>query len=70
MRKKQAIRIDTLRSGVLTFEQGQRSSAEEQGTHKPLVAGSNPAAAILYLRIPILVGIPWARVESRRSEFG
>ncbi len=30
---------------MLTFKSGQRSSAEEQGTHKPLVAGSNPAAA-------------------------
>jgi hypothetical protein len=26
----------------------QRSSVAEQGTHKPLVAGSNPAAATLF----------------------
>jgi hypothetical protein len=30
---------------VLTFRSRQRSSVAEQGTHKPLVTGSNPVAA-------------------------
>jgi hypothetical protein len=31
---------------VLLMFSWRRSSAEEQGTHKPLVTGSNPVAAI------------------------
>jgi hypothetical protein len=30
---------------MLTFMAWQRSSVAEQGTHKPLVTGSNPVAA-------------------------
>jgi hypothetical protein len=35
---------------MLTFKLWQRSSVVEQGTHKPLVAGSNPAAATIKLK--------------------
>ena len=37
--------IDTHKTSMLTFRPWQRSSVVEQGTHKPLVTGSNPAAA-------------------------
>ena len=37
--------IDSLTRLMLYFSYWQRSSVAEQGTHKPLVAGSNPAVA-------------------------
>ncbi len=41
----------TLKADCANFMPWQRSSVVEQGTHKPLVTGSNPvAASYLFLR--------------------
>ena len=48
----------------------QRSSVAEQGTHKPLVAGSNPAAATCFLNFKIIHQEGKNAISDRKSRSG